>query len=349
MDSLTGVVSVARWFRARTPFIRYLLFASIAVFFLLYQFSPFFDTAASISKAQNSYEYKTAKLEAEKSIHKGEKKEVLTLYPASDLVEVRLHFVVFGGDPVVEAGPVVSEIRLRIDNLILFIGAFSLVPIVATTLLDSRRIRIGGVAVTVKERKPKGDTTRAAPTPIESFARDVLAASERTDAIFGRSTLLLAGGIVMAFIGVSIFYVTLPETQKDQPIIAYLPHAVRPTGVLVFIEAISWFLLRQYRAQVEDYKWFYRLYLKRANFLAAMRILDKATVRETDIFIAACLVQEDLSGRLKHGESTEGLEAIRIPENSPVTEILRTVSAAFRGSVDKAKSKIEEHKGQETS
>jgi hypothetical protein len=44
------------------------------------------------------------------------------------LVEVRLHFVVYGGEPTVETGPVVSEIKLRIDNLIPFIGGLSLVP-----------------------------------------------------------------------------------------------------------------------------------------------------------------------------------------------------------------------------
>ena len=138
----------------------------------------------------------------------------------------------------------------------------------------------------------------------------------------------------MAFIGVSIFYVTLPETQKDEVLMAYLPKVVRPTGVLIFVEAIAWFLLRQYRALVEDYKWFYRLYLKRANYLAALRILQKDPVRPEDAFVAISLVHEDMSGRLKQGETTESLEALKVPEDGPVTEILKTL-ATFQANVKK--------------
>jgi len=180
---------------------------------------------------------------------------------------------------------------------------------------------------------PPQITPQASLTPVDLFAQEVAVAANRADALFGRSTLLLAGGIVMSFIGVSIFYVTLPDTQNE-PILTYLSKVVRPTGVLIFVEAIAWFLLRQYRALVEDYKWFYRLYLKRANYLAALRILQKDPVRAEDAFVAISLVQEDMSGRLKKGETTESLEAIKIPEDSPVTEILRTF-AAFQTTVKK--------------
>jgi hypothetical protein len=261
--------------------------------------------------------------------------------------------VVQGGQKVT-IEPQNPMLRLRIDRLILWFGSVSIIVFSLITLVPflqlprSMTLRMGPAAaeiafsdsnVVADANLRKILTPPSIATSLELFSQDVAVTTIRADAIFARSTLLLVGGIIMAFIGVSIFYVTLPETSKDEALNAYWPHVVRPTGVLIFIEAISWFLLRQYRAQVEDYKWFYRLYLKRANFLAAMRILDKSPVRPEDVFIAACLVQEDLSGRLKKGESTEGLEAIKIPEDSPVTEILRTVSAVFRAPADKSKEK----------
>jgi hypothetical protein len=77
---------------------------------------------------------------------------------------------------------------------------------------------------------------------------------------------------------------------------------------------------------VEDYKWFYRLYLKRSNYLAASRILSVEKVRPEDLFIAVSLVQEDYSGRLKAGETTETIETLKLPEDSPVSEALRALS-----------------------
>jgi hypothetical protein len=116
---------------------------------------------------------------------------------------------------------------------------------------------------------------------------------------------------------------------------SYWPKIVRPTGVLIFVESIAWFLLRQYRALVEDYKWFYRLYLKRANYLAALRILSPNTMRPEEVFVAVSLIQEDLSRRLKSVETIESIEKLKPPEESPVTEILRMLTNVK----DKAKVK----------
>ena len=60
-------------------------------------------------------------------------------------------------------------------------------------------------------------------------------------------------------------------TKTPFDIWTYLTFSIRPAGALIFIEAIAWFLLRQYRALIEDYKIFHRMYLKRANYLIAYR------------------------------------------------------------------------------
>ena len=320
------------------------LLLSFGIVSVVYELSPLLDQDTYISRALQSDEYRTVEKQLLGSTAQGQKKTAFVSYPTSELTTVSVVLVAFGTEKAPEITGVESKMKLRLDRLILWVGAgFVVVSIFATLLPTLTRLRFGpldfemplGSAAENAERATSPQAMNLAnATPIDLFAQEVAAASGRADGLFVRSTLLLAGGIVMAFIGVSIFYVTLPETQKDEVLMAYLPKVVRPTGVLIFVEAIAWFLLRQYRALVEDYKWFYRLYLKRANYLAALRILQKDPVRPEDAFVAISLVHEDMSGRLKQGETTESLEALKVPEDGPVTEILKTL-ATFQANVKK--------------
>jgi hypothetical protein len=109
----------------------------------------------------------------------------------------------------------------------------------------------------------------------------------------------------------------------------YLRSAIRPTGVLIFLEAIAWFLLRQHRAFVEDYKWFHRVYIKRVNYLAAAELLKRSAVSKENFFLATALVREDFLERLKDGETTESLEKHKMQEDGLVREILAVIEAYF--------------------
>lgn len=55
-----------------------------------------------------------------------------------------------------------------------------------------------------------------------------------------------------------------------------------PVGMLVFVEAVAWFLLRQYRAHVDDFKTTHGIGAKRLDFLMALRLLraPDATTRD---------------------------------------------------------------------
>src|SRR5262249_54823982 len=142
--------------------------------------------------------------------------------------------------------------------------------------------------------------------------------------VYRRSTILLGGGIVMAFVGVALFYITLPtsvsttqsrdaflyydlqsqinylrrqnedlrsrskpdrddasrrlddsspfrgtDEAKENQWLLFASRSLRPTGMLIFMEGIAWFLLRQYRVLIEEYKAFLRVYLKRSSYLIA--------------------------------------------------------------------------------
>jgi hypothetical protein len=174
----------------------------------------------------------------------------------------------------------------------------------------------------------------------------------RANAIYGRSTLLLTVGVLMAFIGIGVFYFSLPPVpsvpryeELSAPFVAQpntvqkftapsdvfwssvapsLPRVLRSTGVLIFIEAIAWFLLRQYRSLIEDFKQFTRLYLKRANYLAAFVLLSDPDSTPESRVLAAALIQEDLSGVLRSGETLEAIEKEKIDDKNPIFTVLST-------------------------
>jgi hypothetical protein len=301
-------------------------------YYLIFELMPLFERQNTIDKTVTSLEYKSALKEVLDSV---EGKNGLTRshfeVPASAFTSVSVEIETFGAENEQKTPKVSSHVFLRRDRAVLLLGFFVVITSVYLTLFTdskSESVKASGFGNSKHEvLKQFGIEPEGKSPAVELFARDVQSAGERADKFFERSTLLLAGGIIMAFIGVAIFYVTLPETKAEETFSTYWIKVIRPTGVLFFLEAIAWFLLRQYRSLVEDYKWFYRLYLKRSNYLAASTILSVEAVRREDLFIAVSLVQEDFSGRLKGGETTETLEALKLPESGPVFEALSAFSS----------------------
>lgn len=144
----------------------------------------------------------------------------------------------------------------------------------------------------------------------------------------------------MAFVGVAIFYATLPEPRQEEVQTIYWIRALRSTGMLMFLEAIAWFLLRQYRSLIEDFKSFHRIYMKRANYLAAITILEKEKVRSEDLLVIGALLGEDFSGKLITGETTESLESIKNEGVNPVFNLIHdALGKAFSKSSQNDPSK----------
>jgi hypothetical protein len=168
-------------------------------------------------------------------------------------------------------------------------------------------------------------------TTADSVLRDdVNRAVEIAVGLYSRSTLLLGGGIAMAFVGIGVFWAALPAVPKttgsaEQTILAYLPLTIRPLAMLIFVEAIAWFLLRQYRALIEDYKSFHKLYVRRVNFLAAFTIASRDSPTAAELSVAAALLADDVAARLKTGETTENLQGIQQIDPNPVVTLFSAV------------------------
>lgn len=218
-----------------------------------------------------------------------------------------------------------AEASLRVDNFILYTGTWLGITLTLTYLVPFPRI-LSVSKLPATSDWPKESPKKSTEVTAEDFlAADVSSALNQARELYSRSTLMLAGGVIMAFIGVGIFYVSFPQFQAGEDRWTYLEKGIRPTGMLIFVEGIAWFLLRQYRALMEDYKAFHHLYLKRANYLIALKTLSASGISPPQMFLAASMISEDLTGRLKRGETTETLEGVRATEPNPVFTLLRSL------------------------
>lgn len=313
-----------------------------------------------------------------------------------------------------------ADVEVRPDRLALLLAAW-LLAVMLLVLGPSL------VAPSVVARNPI--TELSAEVILE---READLARTQARALYSRSTLLLLGGIVIAFLGVVVFYLALPSDSYTPPgrvqklelvhkvllgesSPMYLPRysgdaeydflrrreferrelelrfldnsrrggeraekpltsierfserspehfaavvkevlapvsfkdmlseqvtrSLRPFGTLIFIEGIAWFLLRQYRTLMEDYKSFHRGYLRRVNTLIAYKLImqNPAPTPAATGFISQ-LFGEDLSGRLKKDETTEEIEARKtFNEPNPIREAFERIAekANLGGAVKK--------------
>lgn len=248
-----------------------------------------------------------------------------------------------------------SSFVVRWDTLIL-ITSFLIVAFVAGRTLRKQLPR----AITVPKISKSGPQLSSSAEMY--LVKDVERALERSEELFSRSTLLLVGGVVMAFVGVAVFFVSLADAsatgsinivaaagsvvttsaQSSEVGIFGIPgrqffQAFKSTAMLIFIEAIAWFLLRQYRALIEDYKSFYRYYMRRANYLASLKLVTEASDASLRARLVEALLGEDLSGRLRQGETTEVLEGQRVIDgNFAETVVTKATEIAHRGVAGKS-------------
>ena len=154
----------------------------------------------------------------------------------------------------------------------------------------------------------------------QGLAEEVSGSLQTAESMQFRSNVLLIAGVAMAFIGVGIFYFTMPEppgvrtpaTFKEEVSLYWMVTA-RNAGVLFFMESIAWFLLRQYRSTLEDYKLFYRTYMGRVNSALAYKVLSP--VENEKIWFGKTLLAQDFSGRMRSDETTDSIEALKLAQN----------------------------------
>ncbi|WP_374468672.1 hypothetical protein [Ferrovibrio sp.] len=163
-----------------------------------------------------------------------------------------------------------------------------------------------------------------------------------------RALAMLAAGVFFAILGIVAFYymVLSIEVGLSQPDglsgTAVMPKAavpsdlpvwiiyLRPVSVLIAAELIAFFLLRQYRSLIDDQKWFFKVFVRRGNFLAAAQLAAQPKTEKGVDAVVAMLLSEQFSTRLGKHETTEELKSTEVEAGS-LNSLLATISKLIRG------------------
>jgi hypothetical protein len=325
---------------------RRLFWPVVFALFVLYAYLPLLNEQSVIENARSSplqaMAIDSLKVSV-KNAGQGAKEERIFTYSATPFVQVSIPYFASwdtdftGTNPYVKVDSGRPNVSFRLDQFILAGAMIVMFALTLSTLYPKSEI----AAKTPSKEEFSPSVSEQRLTARQVFTHEVKHAEFRAETLFKRSTYLLTGGVLMAFVGVVVFYATLPEPARDETHTAYLIRTFRSAGMLIFLEAIAWFLLRQYRNLIEDFKSFHRIYMKRANYLAAITVLDKEAVRSEDLLLVTALLGEDLSGKLASGETTESLENMKNEGVNPVFNLVHDALAkAFsRTQTDKSSSK----------
>jgi hypothetical protein len=178
----------------------------------------------------------------------------------------------------------------------------------------------------------------------QHLLEDTERAFDRGDALFARSSLMLVSGILVAFLGIVAFAFLTSASVESNPglidfsrrsdvpladlermrqnefiysLISSIARNFRYVLIFIFVETVAWFLLKQYRALIEDYKAFYRIYLRRQNYaMSYLMLKDKSLKQSAETLVSASMLQEDLSGVLSKGQEIEGRTQLEFAERN---------------------------------
>ena len=112
----------------------------------------------------------------------------------------------------------------------------------------------------------------------------------KMESMLKRSYILLTLGIGMALVGGYLFYSLVTPTSevitldafKKMEIHQVILLSLRPTGVLLLVESLSYFFLKQYRALQNDFKYFFNLYINRSDYAAVLKLLKRNDIDNGD-------------------------------------------------------------------
>lgn len=153
---------------------------------------------------------------------------------------------------------------------------------------------------------------------------DVTKAERKSLELYNRSTLMLILGLLMAILGVLVFYFTLPEFKGVTNSVNYLSLTIRPTLILLFIQSIAFYLLKQYRSLINDYKYFHEEYLNKSQTFIIYQLMQNDNLSELEMKLIDKLLS-DRKEKTKNGD----IEIDKMSQEK-VLDVFKTIIDKFK-------------------
>lgn len=163
-------------------------------------------------------------------------------------------------------------------------------------------------------------------------------ASYLADRMEKRTNTYMILGVTMGFIGMGFWFWSFNHAlSKPMGLTEFVETAIPRVTILIFIELLAGFFLRQYRIGVEDFKYFFEIE-QRADW---KRISYSILLANKDAAIgtfATSLANEVLAMRLQAGESTTTIEALKAEGNTTL-EAMKLMGNTVKDVVQAVKAK----------
>jgi hypothetical protein len=239
------------------------------------------------------------------------------LIAASAVVISIFYMILTGSTPIValmQRGSLQSFLNPLRGLSDLLDHAASATSTVAEVLSASRR----------REASPEGDKVE------DTFLTYIARSREAVAAARGRPNALLFFGTIVALLGLIFFVLTLPGSRYG----LFLPGDPTPTSqdawatgiqllprllMLVFIQVLAGFFLRQYRSSMEDFRYYESILRHREAQYLSYTLRKQSGDQAALLKFAEEIMKEPTHGLLTAGQTTSSLEAQRLAENDFAT------------------------------
>jgi hypothetical protein len=180
-----------------------------------------------------------------------------------------------------------AKVEINYGVLSFFLVAFITLAVFGYTLLPVKKLE--KIQLPDKKQESIIQQLKTDITGADILLETIRETKEKMESMLKRSSVILAFGIGMALLGGFLFYLILEASFDKFVSMGKKPEtwelifsALRATGILLLVESITYFFLRQYRALLSDYKYFFNIYTKRSDYAAAIRLLSNKNISDND-------------------------------------------------------------------
>jgi hypothetical protein len=188
--------------------------------------------------------------------------------------------------------------------------------------------------------EPEPDERETEGVQPDDLLRNIgIRASDLANRMERRTNTFMILGVFIGFSGLLFWYWTFKNTfPKPVGVLEFIEAAIPRVTILLFIELLAGFCLRQYRIGVEDFKYFFEIEEKASWKRVSYSILRNSNNNAGLLKLAGALAIEAGITKLKAGETTPTLETLKAEGNIGL-EAMKLMSGAVREVVQVSKRK----------
>ncbi|TQV71608.1 hypothetical protein FLL45_20885 [Aliikangiella marina] len=147
--------------------------------------------------------------------------------------------------------------------------------------------------------------------PFDLYYTDLIVASRKISKnMQNRAGIYLFSGVVIAAIGIFLFYLQVQEFSNNSGALEdYLSNMWPYVSILLFVEFIALFFLRQYKPAMDEFRHYDSITRSREDALAKLKLINEFDDKELVIRILDKIALSSSPHVLENGQTTDLIES----------------------------------------